>query len=846
MRSMRILSTLLVAAALVAASAPRASAQADGERRNSREEREQRQAEREKQREERDARRAERGTEGRSPRRAETAAEPATGEIPVPADKSAIVMSFENVDLVAFIKFISKITGRNIVFGDKIEGTVSVMSPTPVNVEQAFAMFQSVLATQGLTTVDEGAVMRIVPTKDARTAGAAVVDGGRSSAGFSTRLIPLRYVNASDIARVLAPQVSKDGSIVPYEGTNTVIVSDTGSNLSRIAEMVAVMDIPGHEQVIAVIPLKHAEAVRTTEQITDILLGPSGGRKRGGGGGGAAGGDDKDKDGKSPALQLGFKISPDERTNSLIVMAPAAEMARIRELAYGLDKPIRPGDERVHVYYAKNADAESLVEVISAMILGSKARGRREREPRKETSSLSQPTSSSGLSNSGGPPPSASDENFSITADPATNAVVVEGPQEEWRTILSLLEKLDIPRPQVFIEAIIIEASTNRAKALGFDYQTAVDIGAGDILLRSNIADLSSAFINPLALGGLVAAAASNKQVELPDGTEIPANYALLQALDTTSDIEVLSAPTLLTLDNQEAEIIVGQNIPFVTGRASDISNIENVFTQVERRDVGVKLRVRPQVAEGDIVVLEVKQEVSAVVRQGLTEAQLLQVGPITTIRSAETTVSVGDGRTVVIGGLISNRDESGDSKVPLLGDIPLIGRLFTYERRDRDKVNLIVFLTPHVIRSPRDLDVVSDDRRDGFRRGMRDPAANLPGDPPPPGAAYDTDIVVPPERTRTSVTERESVTIQVEKAEQQAEQDRQLESQPAKKPAPAVKPAVAPRKEVVPAPAVAPAPAKSPPAPAARDESTYRHTTDDRNKRIYPLNQDTRERAPF
>ncbi|MFN2376041.1 MAG: type II secretion system secretin GspD, partial [Candidatus Binatia bacterium] len=645
-------------------------------------------------------------------------------ELPVPADPSAIVMNFENVELTAFIKFISKITGRNIVFGDKIEGTVSVVSPSPVNVEQAFAMFQSVLATQGLTTVDEGAVMRIVATKDARTSGATLVDGGRSGGGFVTRLIPLRYVSAADVARVLAPQVSKDGSIVPYEGTNTIIVSDTSSNLSRIAEMVVAMDIAGHEQMIRVLPLRHAEAVRTSEQILDILLGPSGG-----GGGGrrkGGGGDDKDKGGS--AAQIGFKITPDERTNSLIVMASPSDMGRIRDLAIGLDTELRPGDERVHVYYARNADAESLVEVISAMLSGTRNRGRRDQRDKKD--GAASPASSQGLQPASALP-SASDENVSITADPATNAVVVEGPNQEWKKILGLLEKLDIARPQVFIEAIIIEASTNKAKALGFDYQAALDVGAGDMLMRSNIAQLSSAFINPLALGGLVAAAASDKQVELPDGTEIPANYALLQALDTTSDVEVLSAPTLLTLDNQEAEIIVGQNIPFVTGRASDVTAPSALFTQVERRDVGIKLRVRPQVSEGDVVVLEVYQEVSAVVRQGLTEAQLLQVGPVTTIRSASTSVSVGDGRTVVIGGLISNRLEQGESKVPLLGDIPLLGRLFTYERKDKDKVNLIVFLTPHVIRSPRDLDVVSDDRRDRFRSGLNDPQAELPGDPP-------------------------------------------------------------------------------------------------------------------
>jgi general secretion pathway protein D len=782
-----------------------------------------------------------------------TAALAQTGEIPVPEDRSAIVMNFENVDLVAFIRFISKVTGRNIVFGDKIEGTVSVVSPTPVYVEQAFAMFQSVLATQGLTTVDEGAVMRIVATKDARTAGGSVEADGRGAGGFSTRLIPLRYVNAGDIARVLTPLVSKDGSIVPYEGTNTVIVSDTSSNLGRISDMVAVMDIPGHEQVIGVIPLSHAEAVRTAEQIVDILLGPSGGRRRGGGG--RDGGDDKKENTAAPTQQLGFKITPDERTNSLI---------GIKALAKGLDQAIRPGEERVHVYYAKNADAESLVEVVSGMLLGSKNRSRRDRGSRKNEGDLSAQPASSSLSQPG-QAVSASDENVSITADPATNAVIVDGPNQEWKTILSLLEKLDIPRPQVFIEAIIVEASANKAKALGFDYQGALSVGAGDILLRSNIAQLGSAFINPLALGGLVAAAASDKQIELPDGTEIPANYALLQALDATNDIEVLSAPTLLTLDNQEAEIIVGQNIPFVTGRAADISKIENVFTQVERKDVGIKLRVRPQVAEGDIVVLEVQQEVSAVVRTAATDAQVLQVGPTTTIRSASTSVSVGDGRTVVIGGLISNRAEDGNQKVPLLGDIPWLGRLFQYKRKDNEKVNLIVFLTPHVIRTPRDLDFVSRDRRDLFRSQMRNPNSMLPGDDPrfggteamedrllkSGGARLETDTRI--ERTTTlpaSGAARTKVETTVEtkveapvsakqKSETTVVETRTVEEAPGLKPAAAKVPAKPAAKPVPPA-------EKPSSSDAPRNESTYRHSTSEKAGRTYPLDRDTRERAPF
>ncbi|MBI5504904.1 MAG: type II secretion system secretin GspD [Deltaproteobacteria bacterium] len=754
-------------------------------------------------------------------------------ELAVPADKSQIVMNFEDVELTAFIKFISKVTSRNFVFSDKVIGNVSVVSPTPVSPEQAYVLFQSVLSTQGLTTIDEGMVTRIVPIKDARTSGATVLSGNDLSAGFATRLLPLRYVTAADVARVLAPQISKDGSIVPYEGTNTVIVSDTAANLSRIAEMVAVMDIPGHEEVVAVVHLKHADAVRTTDQIVEILLGDQSGA---GGGGGRRKGADKERPATTTSgLHLGFKITPDERTNSLIIMAPAAELRRIRALAESLDVQLDPGEERVHVYYAKNADAESLVEVVSGMLLGGKGKSRRDRQRDSQSSSASSaaPLGLPGASSS--TPPSASDENLSITADPATNAVIVDAPTQQWKVILGLLEKLDISRPQVFIEGIIIEASANTSKVLGFDLQAVIDTGNGAMLARSNLGSINNFFANPLSLAGLVAAAASDKTVLLPDGTEVPANVALFQALQSATDVEVLSAPTLLTLDNQEAEIIVGQNIPFITGQTSSLTNTSNVFTQIERKDVGIKLRVRPQVAEGEVVVLDVQEEVSALVANRLLDENIAEVGPTTTIRSATTSVSVKDGRTVVIGGLMSTRTIGGESKVPWLGDIPGLGRLFRYNRKDGEKVNLIVFLTPHVIRTPKDLDTISARRRETFRAGLQDPATGLPGDPSPQ------------EPLQTSAGNTVPRTAATAPAAASAS------SRPAAAPAATTKTAAASAAVSPPAVArghAAPAAAAEPPPAAESDtgrgQSTYRHATDDKNNHMFPLNRDGRERAAF
>ncbi len=768
-------------------------------------------------------------------------------ELPVPADKSQFIMNFEDVELTAFVKFISKVTSRNFVFGDKVTGNVSVVSPTPVSPEEAYVLFQSVLATQGLTTIDEGMVTRIVPVKEARTSGAAVLSANDLSAGFATRLLPLRYVNAADVARVLAPQISKDGSIVPYEGTNTVIVSDTAANLSRIAQMVEVMDIPGHEEVVSVVHLKHADAVRTADQIVEILLGD---QRSGGGGGGRRKGAEKEKSSAaSGSPNLGFKITPDERTNSLIIMAPAAELRRIHALAESLDVQLDPGEERVHVYYAKNADAESLVEVVSGMLLGSKSKNRRDNKPNdkphENSSSSSAPLSLPGTSSSA--PPSASDENLSITADPATNAVIVDAPTQQWSVILGLLQKLDISRPQVFIEGVIIEASANTSKALGFDLQAVIDTGKGAILARSNLGSINNFFANPLSLAGLVAAAASDKTVMLPDGTQVPANVALFQALQTATDVEVLSAPTLLTLDNQEAEIIVGQNIPFITGQTSSLTNTSNVFTQIERKDVGIKLRIRPQVAEGDVVVLDVQEEVSALVANNLLDKNIAQVGPTTTIRSATTSVSVKDGRTIVIGGLMSTRTIGGESKVPLLGDIPWLGRLFRYNRKDGEKVNLIVFLTPHVIRTPTDLDRISDKRRDNFRAGLQNTSAPLPGDPSPSEEPLRTSAGNTPAAVPVSLPVAPSAGSAVVRPRPAAAAPSTKKNTTTR-----LVPAPAPVAALPPAARVAAPPSAGTHEPAvaggatAPEESTDRHAAADKNNRVSPLNRDGRDHAAF
>jgi len=604
-----------------------------------------------------------------------------------------VTLNFENVDLPVFVKFISKVTGRNFVFTEKVSGTVTVVSPTPVTRDEAATVFQSVLAVHGLTTVDDGIVSRIVPIKDARAAGAALGTGVGVRGGYASRLIPLRYVDARDVADTLANILSKDGSVVAYRPTNSVIVTDTAINTEHMAAIVAALDVPSRENSVEVIPLHHASAPALAKQISDILSDESKGR---GGKGGS---------------EATFKIVADERTNSLMATGSVAAIGKIKTIVKEIDTPLRAEEQRLRVYYAKHANAEDLVEVLASMISGTRGR----RPPGKGAAQAeAKPASAIGTLGLA--------EDVSISADPATNAVIIDASAQNYKVILGLLDMLDIERPQVFVEAIIVEVSVDRSRALGLEFQGGGDIGNGVAFGRTNLANLgglTSGVGNPFTLSGLILAAASDKTIELPDGTEIPANIALFQALASDRNVNVLSAPTLLTLDNQEAEIIVGKNVPFVSTRGVDTANVANVFTTVERKDVGIRLKLTPQVSEGNSIILKVEEEVSAIIPNALLDAN--EVGPTTTVRSAATTVSVADGRTAVIGGLISDTVTKAESRVPLLSKIPLLGNLFKARNDSGNKVNLIAFLTPHIIRNSTDLARVSKDSQARYKANLHE-----------------------------------------------------------------------------------------------------------------------------
>jgi general secretion pathway protein D len=545
--------------------------------------------------------------------------------------------------------------------------------------------------------------------------------------------------------------VSSDGLVLPYPQTNSLILTDAATNVKRLLLMLEDLDVEGYERLTEVIPLKHAVAGDLSKKIEEIL-------KDQGNSDNTSGTRVKivttttatattNNPPTSPSSTRTIRVLPDERTNSLIVMASPLELKTVQRLVHQLDVPLPPGRSKIHVYTLKYANAEELLPVLADLIggsTGSVGGGRSLNVPRRErrysraqrfgrnsgrygsamgeqfpspsSPSPSAPTTSGSVS---GAAPEFSSE-VSISADPSTNSLIISAAPQDFATLKSVIEQLDVRRKQVYVEAIILEVSMQRAREMGIELQHSFSLGGEGVGLgRTQLRDLNSALSDPASLSGLLLAAASNKTVELPDGTRVPAQVALLRAAQNSSDINVLSAPTLLTADNQEAEILVGQNVPFIASRATDTTQLRNLFANVQREDVGITLRLTPQISEGDAVRLDVYEEVSAIVPTVVGDPNL--VGPTTSVRSASTTVVAKNGQTVVIGGLISDNSFRRRNGVPYLQDVPVLGNLFRTDGANSDKINLLIFLTPHIVRDDTEIADRSTKERDRFRNFLRE-----------------------------------------------------------------------------------------------------------------------------
>jgi general secretion pathway protein D len=705
-----------------------------------------------------------------------------------------ITMNFQNVDIPVLAKFISEITGKNFIIDESVRGKVTIISPSKVTPEQAYSLFQSVLQIKGFTTVQAGKVIKIVPARNVRSDAPltesqlpADVHGDE----YVTRMVKLKNIDAASLVGVVQPMVSHDGLVAAYPEDNTLIITDDAYNVQRLLQVIGSLDIEGTQETVAVIPLKLAFAAELAPEIEQIMAARYGGST-------------STPQGPRPGMGVvtpvsvgpsgAFKVIPDERTNSLIVLAAPLQMRDIKDVISKLDIVPPNVTSRIHVYRLKNAQALEMVQVMNNLLNGGGApttlspttgRGSLGRSSGMGGmmggiggssgfggmgssmgggmggSSMGGGMMSSGFGgssmggmggggmgggmgsgmgmmggNSSGTSGAASAStaggkgtNFlnpvNITADPATNSMVVSASPQDWATLKQIIDELDVPRVQVFVQAVIVEVSAERSRQLGFEYSAYNGIGTAAL----NYGNLSNALTNPLGLSGLAIGVASKSLCEIPStlaagvsatGTTaataaslitVPCDVALLEALEADTHTNVLSAPTLLTADNEEAMIVVGQNVPFVGSASANAGLPGQIFNSVDRQNVGITLDIVPQVSEGDYVKLDMYEEVSNVVASTANNP----LGPTTTIRSASTSVMVQNHRTAVIGGLLSSQDSASNQGIPYISDIPVIGNLFSFKSTDRQKDNLIVFLTPHVIRDRGQLRDLALDERHQF-----------------------------------------------------------------------------------------------------------------------------------
>lgn len=607
-------------------------------------------------------------------------------------------LDFTDVDLPVLIKFMSEQTRKNFIFDERVQGKVTIVSPRKMTEEEAYNVFLSVLQAKGFATVRVGNSIKIVPAREVRQEPIPMSGRGRGAAHageFVTRLVPLQHAESQEIVQLLTPLLSKDGMISAFQSSNTILLIDSRANIDRLLGILRSVDVesPGDLKIFRLTYAAAPDLAKTLEQLFQA--------------GSAAT--------SAPATRAGvrklsagrgtvIKFIPEPRTNNLIVIAPPDVLQEVTELVAKLDVGIPSGGGKINVYYLENADAEEVAKVLSSLSAtgasGQASAAAQPRAPGQAASSQATLRSIVSADLEGG---------VKVTADKATNSLVVVASPNDYETLVGVIRKLDIRRRQVFVEAAILEIDLDKSRQLGVEWRAAGEVsnGSGALIggtnfgfpggineMLTNIAAGSS----PMLFSGTgLLAGGIGGTVKLPDGTEVPAIAAILRAAKSRNDLKILSSPHLLTQNNKEAEIIVGENVPFITSTSRDSTNLANVINTVERKDVGITLKITPQIHESEFLSLDIYQESSAI--KDTTESTT--VGPTTTKRSARTTVLVKSGDTVMIGGITQETELVSESKVPLLGDIPLLGWLFKYNSKEKKRTNLVILLTPHIVQEP-------------------------------------------------------------------------------------------------------------------------------------------------
>lgn len=639
-----------------------------------------------------------------------------------------VTLNFVNADIEGVVKAVGEITGKNFLLDPRVKGTVNIISAKPIARSMVYDVFLSALRLQGFTVIESRGISKIIPESDAKLNVSPTYgpDDKARAAGdeIRTQVFALKYESAQQMVPILRPLITPNNTITAYPNNNTLVVTDYASNLARIDKIIESIDQPSGNDGI-VIPLKHASAIDMAQTVNRLFAEAPQGQ--------AAPGAPADSTQR-------MVIVPDTRSNSLLARSDnPSRLARLRSLVAMLDTPTSAAGN-MHVVFLKNAEAVKIAETLRAVYQsGGSAVQRPAAAPVTPLgASLAQSNAPTPGGSSGGQMQNSAPLSFSnqnqpaatapgiIQADAATNSIIITAPDPIYNDLRAVIEKLDTRRAQVYIEALIVEVNANKAAEFGVQWQDFTGAASnnsqpfGGTSFGGPGQNIFGIAQNAASAGPGLSVGVIKGTITIPGVGQILNMNLLVRALQQDTSANILSTPTLLTTDNEEARIVVGQNLPFITGQyaLSGSATTPTPFQTIQRQDVGVQLRIKPQISAGGTVRLQLYQEVSSV--DPTTTAN--SAGPTTNKRSVESLVLVDDGQIAVIGGLIQDNQSDTTQKVPVLGDLPLFGPLFQYKTRSRSKTNLLVFLRPTVLRDGRSVDSVTNERYE-YIRGEQDKA---------------------------------------------------------------------------------------------------------------------------
>ncbi|MCX8030809.1 MAG: type II secretion system secretin GspD [Thermodesulfovibrionales bacterium] len=609
-------------------------------------------------------------------------------KLEIPTEQK-VAFNFVDVDLPVITKFISEVTKKNFVYDERLKGKVTIITPAKINVDDAFNLYTSVLELKGFSLVPTGSdIYKIIPLSEAKQKSIAITkDKQPINESFIVRLISLTNISSEDALKLIQPLISKEGHASSFGPGNLLLIIDSGLNIEKIMAILNDIDQSIVKESPEIVFLQYSSADSIAKIINEGLK--------------------KTRPTVQPLSIDEPRAVADQRLNAVVLFGDRGSRQSMKSLISLLDVKSSDTLGRINIYFLENADATELQKVLDNILKGS----HQQRQ---------QPTTAIPVI------PFESVSGISITADKASNSLIIVASPADYHNISQIIKKLDRKPRQVYVEAMIVEASIDNLRDLGAKWRATakhkgepVFIGGFGSISSSSILNIIQG-LEGVSFGGLgnfirdiPVTSVDDRGNAITNNITIPGFAALFNLNEFKDAINILSIPQILTSDNKEAEIVVGENVPFISKRERDLTTTNTVLSSIERKDVGITLKITPQITEGDYVKLDIYQEISSLKQS--TENILINVGPTTTKRSTKTSVVVKDGQTVVIGGLMQEREEINTNKLPLLGDIPLLGMLFKNESISKKKTNLLVFLTPHIVKESDKIAQITENKKKEF-----------------------------------------------------------------------------------------------------------------------------------